>query len=193
MLNQNSPARTDRSRTHPTAISHSLLGITLIALLALTGCVSVTLTGEYSAPQSGRSHRAIAGVLDSLHAAAATADEDLYFDLYAPEAVFLGTDAGERWTIEEFHDWARQYFQRDSAWVYRVLDRHITMAPGGRIAWFDERLHNDRLGECRGSGALRLIDGRWRITQYNLSIPIPNDLADEVVGLIRANEPGSPE
>ena len=83
------------------------------------------------------------------------------------------------------------YFQGDSAWVYEPLERHIDIAPGGRFAWFDERLMNARLGETRGSGALRLIDGDWRLVQYNLTIPIPNDLADEVAARIRAWEADS--
>ncbi len=36
------------------------------------------------------------------------------------------------------------------------------------------------MGACRGSGVLVLSGGAWKIAQYNLSIPIPNDLADGV-------------
>ena len=55
----------------------------------------------------------------------------------------------------------------------------------GDTAWFDERLENEHYGECRGTGVLRKADGRWRIAQYNLSIPVPNDLASELVERIR--------
>ena len=41
------------------------------------------------------------------------------------------------------------------------------------------------LGRCRGTGVLRLIDGQWRIEQYHLTIPVPNELASEVVKRIR--------
>ncbi len=189
MFNQDFPPRIVPMGFLRRATAFSVLcAAMIVATIALPGCISVTLTGDHSTPEAPRSHLAITAVLDSLHTAAANADEEFYFGLYAPEAIFLGTDASERWTLGEFHDWARPYFQGDSAWVYRVLERHITVAPSGSVAWFDERLENDRLGECRGSGALRLINGRWRITQYNLTIPIPNDLADEVVGLIRAEQ-----
>lgn len=127
----------------------------------------------------------VAGVLDALHHAAATADEAVYFDLFAPGAVFLGTDGTERWTIAKFRAYAEPYFQRDSAWVYRVLDRHVNLAPGGSIAWFDERLWNDRLGETRGSGVLRRVGGVWKIEQYNLTMLIPNEHADAVSRLVR--------
>ena len=41
------------------------------------------------------------------------------------------------------------------------------------------------LGEARGSGVVVLEDGAWKVAQYNLSIPIPNALAGEVVRLIQ--------
>lgn len=56
----------------------------------------------------------------------------------------------------------------------------------GEIAWFDEQLSSAAYGKCRGTGVLRRIDRRWRIAQYNLTIPIPNAIAKGVVGQIRA-------
>lgn len=123
--------------------------------------------------------------LDALHLAAAQADEETYFNLFAPNAVFLGTDATERWPLNDFKDFALPYFQGESAWVYTVIERHFDLAPDGGFAWFDERLRNARLGETRGSGAMRKIGGQWKIVQYNLTIPIPNELADEVAQMIR--------
>jgi len=51
------------------------------------------------------------------------------------------------------------------------------MSVDGTTAWFDEILWNDSYGTCRGTGVLVLSGGVWRIAQYNLTIPIPNDLA----------------
>ncbi len=135
----------------------------------------------------------ISETLVALHHAAATADERTYFALYAPEAVFLGTDATERWSLSEFKAFAMPYFQTESAWVYEPLERHIDVSSDGSFAWFDERLMNARLGETRGSGALRKQGDRWLIVQYNLTIPIPNELADEVAGMIREYESDSPD
>ena len=128
---------------------------------------------------------AIEETLDALHHAAAVADEKVYFELYAPEAVFLGTDATERWTLREFKAFATPHFDGESAWVYDVIERHVETAPRGDYAWFDERLDNARLGETRGSGALRKINGDWKIVQYNLTMPVPNELADEVAEMVR--------
>lgn len=128
----------------------------------------------------------VSATLDALHEAASEANFDRYFSLYAGEAVFLGTDATERWTREEFMDYTRARFDTGTGWTYHMLERHIAIAPGGGTAWFDERLENANLGETRGSGVLVMEDGAWKIAQYNLTIPIPNEMAREVAQRIRA-------
>ncbi len=122
---------------------------------------------------------AVAGVLDAWHAAAAAADEERYFSYFAPDAVFLGTDPGERWTRDEFRAWAHPHFAKGKAWSFRATSRRITLAPDHTVAWFDESLDTPNLGPCRGSGVLVATKDGWRIAQYNLSIPIPNALTDE--------------
>jgi len=126
--------------------------------------------------------------LDSFHDAAAVADGDRYFTLFPEDAVFLGTDATERWTGREFRAFAARYFDRDSAWTYVPLERHVVVEAGGRLAWFDEVLDNAGYGECRGTGVLALRDGRWVLRQYNLTVPVPNDLMAGVAKQIRAFE-----
>jgi hypothetical protein len=135
----------------------------------------------------------VAAVLDGFHAAAAAADEEKYFAFFAPDAVFLGTDATERWTRDEFRKWAHPYFARGKAWTYKAASRWIAFSPDRRLAWFDELLDNASLGTCRGSGVLVLTSEGWRIEQYNLSIMVPNDAADAVVKVIRdsARRPAS--
>jgi hypothetical protein len=48
-------------------------------------------------------------------------------------------------------------------------------------------LDNDSYGECRGTGVLLLTEQGWKISQYHLTIPIPNALAKDVVKQIRAH------
>lgn len=128
----------------------------------------------------------IARVLDAWHAAAAKADEEAYFGHFTPDAIFMGTDATERWDVPAFRAFAHPYFARGKAWDFHATERHITLAPAGAIAWFDELLATKNLGQCRGSGVLVRTADTWRIAQYNLSIPIPNDLADDFVARIAA-------
>ena len=123
----------------------------------------------------------VAAVLDDWHSAASVADEERYFAHFAPNGVFMGTDATERWTVSQFRDWARPHFQSKKAWSFKPRDRHIDFSADGRVAWFDEMLDTPNLGTCRGSGVLMRIGKVWKIAQYNLSIPIPNALAATIV------------
>ncbi|MFK7739050.1 MAG: nuclear transport factor 2 family protein [Planctomycetota bacterium] len=133
---------------------------------------------------------AVDRALDSFHDAAATADQDRYFRLLPDDAVFLGTDGTERWTGAEFRAFALPYFQGKTAWTYVPLKRHVQIAPGGDVAWFDEVLDNQSYGECRGSGVLVMREKRWVLAQYNLTVPVPNDLTREVATRIRRLQRG---
>jgi len=68
-------------------------------------------------------------VLDDWHKAAAAADEARYFSHFAPNGVFLGTDASERWTVSEFRAYAKPHFDRKKAWSFQPHDRHIAFSP----------------------------------------------------------------
>ena len=124
---------------------------------------------------------AVSQILDDWHDAAARADEPRYFSHFTPDGVFLGTDATERWTAPQFRVWAHPYFQRGKAWSFKAKERKVAFSTDGKLAWFDELLDTQNMGLCRGSGVLVLTAAGWKIAQYNLSIPIPNDLADQFV------------
>jgi hypothetical protein len=162
-----------------------------LAAAALVGCGAPRAgSGERAAPASAaheaRDTAAVAAQLDRLHAAAARADGADYFECFTPEAVFVGTDATERWTLEQFRAYAEPYFDAGRGWTYTALERHVAFDEGGDTAWFDERLWNATYGECRGSGVLVLGAGGWRVAHYVLSFPIPNDLAPRMTSEIRA-------
>lgn len=127
------------------------------------------------------SHPDVAAVLDDFHDAAAKADEGRYFAHFAPEGVFLGTDATERWTVAEFRAYAHPHFAEGRGWTYVPRARHVRR--DGDIAWFDELLDHEKYGELRGTGVLRRIGGAWKIVQYDLHFTIPND---KVAGMLRA-------
>lgn len=128
---------------------------------------------------------AVRAVLDRFHGAAAKADGKEYFACLAPDAIFIGTDASERWTVPQFRAFCEPYFSKGKGWTYTASERHVYLAPDLRSAWFDESLDNKSYGKVRGSGVLRLDGERWRITQYVLSIPVPNELAKDLVQRIR--------
>jgi len=134
----------------------------------------------------------IGAVLDDFHDAAAKADFTRYFSHWTDESVFLGTDATERWTGKEFREFAEPHFKNGKGWTYWPRDRRITLA-GSECAFFDELLGHEKLGLCRGSGVMRRVNGEWKVLQYNLSIPVPNDLADGVVRMIRDAAAAKPD
>ena len=132
----------------------------------------------------------VAAVLDQLNAASAAADADAYFALYARDARFVGTDAGEHWTLEELRTYVAPHFARGNGWSYPATSRVITIAPieCRCIAWFEERLTNESYGRTRGSGVMRLTDDGWKIEQYVLSLAVPNDLASPIARIIKTYE-----
>jgi ketosteroid isomerase-like protein len=131
-------------------------------------------------PATVPAEAAVAAVLDDWHAAAAAADEARYFGHFTPDAVFLGTDATERWTVDEFHRYAHPFFAKGKAWSFKAVERHVTLSTDGSVAWFDELLDTPNLGPARGSGVLLRVAGAWKIAHYDLSVPIPNALMKEI-------------
>ena len=133
---------------------------------------------------------AISQLLDRLHADATRADGDAYFDHFAKDAVFIGTDASERWTVPAFRAYALPLFAEGKGWTYRPRARHITVAqiPCGCVAWFDEILDSASYGTSRGTGVVALTPAGWKIEQYALTFPIPNELAPELTAQIKRFE-----
>lgn len=167
--------------------------VTLLALssAALVACMSPETTDD-AVETADRvvdveaERTAVDSVLSDFHRLASEADFDAYFALMAPDAVFIGTDATERWSVDEF----RSYAEPTSGWTYDMTERHVFVAADGRTAWFDERLDNARYGDTRGTGVLVNTDAGWKIAQYHLTIPVPNALAGEFVDRIRAEAGG---
>ena len=149
-------------------------------------CVIIILLVSQScfAQGSAQATTAIGDVLDAYHAAAAAGDWNTYFDLMSEDGVFLGTDADERWTKPEF----RAYAGNRSGWLYRPVRRNINITPDGMSAWFDEILDSASYGTSRGTGVLIRTDDGWKISQYHLTLPIPNELAGKLTDEIKAFE-----
>ena len=113
-------------------------------------------------------------VLDDLHNYASKADGSNYFKLFDSEAIFFGTDATERWHINEFKNYALKRFETGTGWTYKPISRNIYI--NENTAWFDEELSNEKYGVFRGTGVLIRQNDKWLISQYNLLLPIPNNL-----------------
>ncbi|MDC8829188.1 nuclear transport factor 2 family protein [Alteromonas gilva] len=137
---------------------------------------------------SANNEEAVDRVLNSLHANASEANFEAYFALYSDDAVFIGTDASETWDLQSFKNYAKPVFDRGTGWTYTLQDRHIYFSPGGDVAWFDELLDNASLGLTRGTGVLVKTEQGWKVSQYHLTIPIPNDIARDVAKQIKSHQ-----
>ncbi len=160
-----------------------------LVLIAISGLLF--FAGSVAA--SDKAEQKIAKVMNDFHLAASHADGDLYFSLFTEDAVFIGTDATERWSIDEFKAFAEPYFSQGQGWTYVPQERHIHILPTGAAARFDEILSNESYGTCRGTGVVELTSVGWRISQYTLTIPIPNELSREVVARIKELETTAPD
>jgi hypothetical protein len=157
------------------------------AALALTAALLATPALAASPDEA-----AVGATLDAFHAAAAHSDFKAYFGLFTPDGVFIGTDAAERWTVPAFRTYAKPAFDAGKGWTYlpRAASRHVTIAAISCrcVAYFDELLDSKSYGTSRGTGVLIKGPSGWRIAQYALTFPIPNDLAKDVTDRIKAYE-----
>lgn len=124
------------------------------------------------------------GVLTSWHLAADHGLYAFYFDQMTDDSVFLGTDASERWTKDEFMAYAREPFSDGNGWTYEQVEHHVAFSHDHRTAWADEILEHEKYGTLRGTSVLRKVDGKWKIAHYSLSFLVPNEKAGEVVRVI---------
>ena len=162
-------------------MKRSLRSLSCITLLS--GMITIVNAQALRGDEAEINHQ-----LDELHRLASEAKYDQYFALYRDDAVFLGTDATERWPIAEFREYTRSRFDTGRGWTYHMTSRNIYVSDSGTTAWFDELLENDNLGTTRGSGVLIKENDEWKISQYNLTIPVPNQLSKEFVARIRELE-----
>ena len=161
------------SRYSLSAVISAALGST--NLLKAT-VVSLALLPAMSLADNQRA--AIDALIDGLHQDAHEGNFHTYFDRYTPDAVFLGTDKSERWTIDQFKVYAEPAFDDGHGWTYSVKERN--WEGEGSTRWFDEVLLNEKLGHCRGTGVVELIDGEWKIAHYALTMLVPNEIAADV-------------
>lgn len=122
--------------------------------------------------------------LDKWHHAAATANEEAFYGAMAPDCVYLGTDASERWLRDELREWAKFAFDREIAWAFTPFERQLYWSDNQRVVWFEELL-DTQMGTCRGSGVLVREGTGWTLKHYDLAIMVPNDLVEDFLKLVK--------
>ena len=119
-------------------------------------------------------------LLNQWHLAASHAKFDDYMNALTPDARYIGTDATENWSKQEFMTFAKPYFDKGKAWSFSALQRNIYISKDKKTAWFDELL-DTQMKICRGSGILIKSGKSWKIQHYVLSMTVPNNNSDEVI------------
>ncbi len=154
----------------------------IVAVLSILYCACSSPVHPSPTIDIVNEKKQIIAMLDSFNLAAAKADYNGYFNFYAEDAIFTGTDATERWDKAAFMAWAKPIFDKGRAWDFKAMERNIYFDKTGKLAWFDELL-NTQMKICRGSGVLVKEGDSWKLKQYILSTTIPNDKIDSVISM----------
>jgi len=154
-----------------------LLGLLLAASTALHGAPSTRSDGDDAV-------KAVKAVLSDFRLAKTEQDEERFYGHLASDAIVFGTDAPERWTVEELRAVMAPYFAQGASWKTTAAEQNVFLSPDEQFAWFDEPLTSERFGEMRSSGVLRLEAGQWKIVQYNIVFIVPNELALDLLKMV---------
>jgi len=111
-----------------------------------------------------------------------------YFDKIARDGVYIGTDRTELWTRDEFKAWSKKYFDAKSAWTFKATRRNVYASADKSLIWFDELLDTKNMGHAMASGVIRKTRNGFEIVHYQLSVAVPNEVVDQVTGIIADHE-----
>jgi len=160
------------------------LVLSLILVLSALAAQAQTASGDAAY------RKQIHAFIDEWHDDAANA-RMAYFDKIAPNGIYIGTDKTELWNREQFKAWAKRFFDRKSAWSFKSIKRNVYLSPDKKFIWFDELL-DTQMGPCQASGVMRKTDKGFEIEHYQLSIAVPNQVADKVTKLVKEFESKPP-
>lgn len=158
--------------------------IFLLFLVTFLGC---NKTVEKPKVNQQELEASISFLLDNWHQAASEANYQEYFNKMDSLAVFIGTDATENWSKNEFSKFSKPYFDNGKAWSFKAIDRNIYTNENQDFVWFDELL-TTWMGTCRGSGVLQKKNNSWLIKHYVLSVAIPNEDVQNIIKLKQKND-----
>jgi len=98
--------------------------------------------------ENSKAESELQALIDKWHPDAANSNLEAYIGAMADSAVFIGTDATERWTAPEFYTFCKPHFDSVTTWEFHPVKRFVFISEDGSTAWFDELL--DRSWICAG-------------------------------------------
>ncbi len=157
---------------------HTLAGAVLLGLL---------YTGQ------GLAQTSPDAALDTFYSAGMVGNQAGVIAVLAPDAVFLGVAGKPRLQGQELRDALNESIASGSRWNYLSSERVVRQSVDGSVAWFDERLADQQLGNGRASGVLLKNGEVWQIAQYNLTLPLPDALTGSATGTPGAAATATPQ
>lgn len=142
--------------------------------IVLFAFVLVFINNYVEAQNSKKEEAKINQLINNWHKAAADANLKAFFAPVTDDFVYIGTDASECWTRDEFYQFCKPYFKKGKAWNFKPIERKVYFSPKGKLAWFNETL-DTWMGVCRSSGVLIKEKKEWKLSYYHLSITVPNE------------------
>ena len=152
----------------------------------LACCLFLSSVGAFAQEPDAAIKQQVNAFIDEWHDDAAHA-RMAYFDKIARDGVYIGTDKTELWHKDEFKVWAKKYFERKSAWTFKLIKRNVYVGGDRHYIWFDELL-DTTMGICRASGVIHKTASGFEIEHYQLSIAVPNDVTTPVTKIIKEFE-----
>ena len=155
-------------------------------LTALLLGLSLIVTAAHGAPDADLT-RQVNAFVDEWHDDAAHT-RMAYFDKIAKDGIYIGTDRSELWTRDEIKAWSKKYFVAKSAWTFTATRRNVYASADKSLIWFDELLDTQNMGHAMASGVIRKTGTGFEIVHYQLSVAVPNEVVDQVTGIIARHE-----
>ena len=94
--------------------------------LTVIGILLVLASSAYAQIPLLKNKKEINEFLDSWHKAAAESDAEAYFGAIAATGVFMGTDPTERWTKDQFWEYAQEAFENKRTWDFKPGKRFVS-------------------------------------------------------------------
>ena len=129
----------------------------------------------------------INSIINQWHLDAAESNFSSYFNKMSSDCIFVGTDALENWTVSEFKEFSKPFFEDKNTWDFKTLERNIYSSSDKVVFWFDELL-DTWMGICRGSGVIIMENKEWKIVHYVLSVVVPNENIKDVIAIKKEND-----
>lgn len=154
----------------------------LLTSILLCMMTVFALSGQLSATDRIQ----VDSMINQWHRAASTGDGPSFFGRMTHDAIYLGTDASERWTRTSMEADLGKYFNGKRAWHFIPYDRTYFSLDNSQDVFFDEYLKT-WMGTCRGAGLITKENGMWKIKYYQLSVAVPNDVIKPYLKLLPEN------